>query len=124
MSHNFRIRTLGIQADILHLLIPNCLDTVTAYCLQDKIESFIRAGFSKYIIDLSDATYVSSAGIQVIILLQKRMYDNHGGVVLTNIPEKIYRLFAKIGVTEMCGMAETIAQALQTFESDEQPYQS
>lgn len=124
MSHNFRIRTIGTQANILHVLIPNCLDTVTAYHLQDKIESFIRAGFFKYIIDLSDVKYVSSAGIQVMILLQKQIHDNHGGVVLTNIPEKIYHLFAKIGIIEMFEMAETSAQALQTLESDEQQYQN
>lgn len=120
MSHNFRIKTIGTQADILHILIPNCLDTVTAYHFQDKIESCIQAGFSKYIIDLGDAKYVSSAGIQVILLLQKQIDDNHGRVILTNIPEKIYRLFTIIGITEMCGMAETVAQALHTFEPDEQ----
>ncbi len=120
MSHNFRIRTLGTETDILHLLIPNCLDTLTAYDLQDKIESCIRAGFFKYIIDLSDAKYVSSAGIQVLILLQSQMETKHGKVILTNTPEKICSLFAKIGITEMFGMADTLSQALYLVESDEQ----
>lgn len=125
MSRKFWVKTIGTQSDIIYLIIPGSLDTVSAYHLQEEIEALIRQGFFKYIIDLGEAKYISSAGIQIFSFLHKHTRDTHeGGIILTNIPPRIYRLFTQIGIHEMLRMTETVAQALEMFEPNEQQYQN
>jgi len=120
MSSNFLIRIIGSHPDIAHIFIPTSLDTMTAYHLQEKIESLIRNGLYKYIINLEDVVYVSSAGIQVLHNVQRGLRSKHGGMILTNIPEKISHLFDTIGVTTIFEMTDTVEQAVEKFEPDEQ----
>ena len=116
MSKKFLIRTIGSKADIAYILIPTALDTMTAYQLQEKIESLIQNGIYKYIINLEDIEYISSAGVEALYRLQRELHGKHGGVILTSIPKKIFDLFDKIGVMTMFGIADTVEQAIKEFE--------
>jgi anti-anti-sigma factor len=119
MNSHFRIKTIGSQLDIAHILIPESLDTITAYQLQEKIKYLMSNGTYKCIIDFEDVRYFSSAGIEVLFRLQKELRSKHGGMILANIAEKILRLFDTIGIITMFRITDTVEQAIKEFEPDE-----
>ncbi len=120
MSHNFLIRTIGAQADITHVLIPEALDTLTAYHLQERMQMLFKNGLFKYIINLEDVRYISSTGIQILFLLQQELDNYDGKMVLTNVSEKISLLFEAIGVMPLLGITENVEQAMEKLDTNEQ----
>ena len=117
MSKHFLIRTIGEKSDIAHIQIPSALDSQTAYQLLDKIEALSQAGLSKYIVNLEDVQYISSTGIEVIFRLQHELHKKYGRVLVTNIPHKIYKLFAQVGVMAIMQVADSLEQAVERLNA-------
>ena len=120
MSRNFLVRKIGMKSDVAHILIPEALDTMTAYHLRERMDILLQDGFLKYIINLEDVKFISSTGIQVLFLLQRDLRKKKGKMVLTNVSEKISGLLDTIGVITMFGITEDVEQALNECEPDEE----
>ena len=113
IGRSFLIRKIGKQADIAHIQLPSALDSMTAYQLLDQIDLLARKGFSKYIVNLEEVEYISSTGIEVMFRLQRELHEQYGEVLMTNIPEKIYTLFDKVGVMTILNATKSLEQAVE-----------
>lgn len=117
MSKHFLVRKIGAEADIAHIQIPSALDSQTAYQLLEKIEGLAQTGITKYIINLEDVQYISSTGIEVIFRLQQELRETYGNVLVTNIPQKIYQLFDKVGVMTILQVTDSLEQAVERLSA-------
>ena len=75
------------------------LDTVTAPELETELEASL-AGVKKLVLDFKDVTYVSSAGLRVILKAQKAMAAK-GGMTLKNVNETIMEIFEVTGFADI-----------------------
>ncbi len=67
------------------------VDSSTAPQLAEALEAITKAGRFKIVLDLAGVTFMSSAGLRVLINTQKNCKRyNRGEVVLADIPENIY----------------------------------
>ena len=113
-----RIDKEGAQADIAVVRIYGALDTLAAYTFQEQLQTLIGTGVYKYVIDLEDLEYISSAGIGVFSGMLFEVQKHQGGIVFANISEKIYKLFNMIGLTAIFKINDTIEKAVKEFEPD------
>ena len=113
MSHNFLIRKIGAKEDIAHIIVPAALDSQTAYDLLERIKRLSQTGLSKYIINLEDAQYISSTGIEILFRLQREYREQVGTVLVANIPEKIAGIFEKVGAMILLEISETLEKAVE-----------
>lgn len=65
------------------------IDAKTAPELKIKLELSIENGANKIILDFSDLTYISSAGIGVLNSIQKYLKEKLGEIVLTNLTKEV-----------------------------------
>lgn len=75
------------------------LDTVTAPELEKKLKD--TESFEKIVLDFKELEYVSSAGLRVILSLQKRMDKSGGKLVILNVNSMIMELFEMTGLIEL-----------------------
>jgi len=75
-------------ADIVTLSMCGKLDTTTAKTFEEKILALIESGDRRFIIDLAQLDYVSSAGLRVFALAGKRL-DGNGKLVLCGFKKTI-----------------------------------
>lgn len=84
--------------EIMHVEYPNSdmikvrgrIDSYTAPTLSTKLSSIISAGRYNIILDMTDVVYVSSAGLRVMIDVQKTCRLNkRGETVLLNLPQRV-----------------------------------
>jgi len=75
-------------ADIVTLSLCGKLDTTTAKTFEEKILALIESGDRRFIIDLAQLDYVSSAGLRVFALAGKRL-DGNGKLVLCGFKKTI-----------------------------------
>ena len=67
------------------------IDSATAPQLSDTLNALMEEGRYRFVLDLSGTTFLSSAGLRVLINTQKNCKrHNRGEVVLACIPQNIH----------------------------------
>ena len=76
-------------ADIVTLSLSGKLDGTTAKSFEEKILTRIDSGDRRFIIDVSELHYISSAGLRVFALAGKRLNSANGKLVLCGFKKTI-----------------------------------
>lgn len=73
------------------------MDTLSSPDLEKEITAILEGDAKKVILDGSKLTYISSAGLRLLLILQKRMSQKEGKFVLRNIQDSIMEIFRITG---------------------------
>ncbi len=93
------------------------VDSYTAPQLSEALNQVTRNNIYNIILDLSEVTYVSSAGLRVLIDIQKKCKrDNQGDVLLVGIPPRVYETLELTGFTPQFKFFDDVPTAIATFE--------
>jgi anti-sigma B factor antagonist len=84
----------GIQV----LRISGYLDGHTFVELERRLESMVKAGKVRVVIDLDGLTYIASAGVGVFINAQHQMQKAKGSLQLANAGASIREIFSILGL--------------------------
>jgi anti-sigma B factor antagonist len=92
------------------------VDSSTAPELSDKLMAAVEHGHHKIILDFSELEFISSAGLRVMISIQKicKRY-NRGEVVLASIPPNIYSALDLAGFTSFFKIFKDDVSAVGSF---------
>jgi len=78
--------------------IPERLNAVNAGEVEQELLQKIRAAKSDNVIcDFSNTTYISSAGLRIMLVASKEMKKNGGKFTLRGMNEDIYAIFKMAG---------------------------
>ncbi|MDF3821347.1 STAS domain-containing protein [Leptospira sp. 96542] len=77
------------EADKVILHVTGEIDAKTAPELKVKLELSIGNGATKIILDFSELTYISSAGIGVLNSIQKYLKEKSGEIVLSGLTKEV-----------------------------------
>ena len=91
--------TKTLEGEKLTVAPSGRLDTITA----PQFESELRAemdGISELVFDLAGLSYISSAGLRVILSAQKTM-NKQGSMVLKNVTPEIMEIFEITGFSDI-----------------------
>jgi anti-sigma B factor antagonist len=87
--------TPNVQAQIMPLAIPN----------------------AKMILDMSEVSYMSSAGLRMLLVMYRTIISKSGKVVLVGLSEDIRDTMSMTGFLDFFTYLETLDEGLQTFSS-------
>jgi anti-sigma B factor antagonist len=92
------------------------VDSATAPRLAETLNAIMDEGRYKIILDMTDVTFISSAGLRVLVNTQKvcRRY-NRGEIVLTNVPTNIYSALDLAGFTSLFKIFDDNLTAVGSF---------
>jgi anti-sigma B factor antagonist len=92
------------------------IDSATAPRLAETLNAVMDEGRYKLILDMTDVTFISSAGLRVLVNTQKvcRRY-NRGEIVLTNVPTNIYSALDLAGFTSLFKIFDDNLTAVGSF---------
>lgn len=87
------------DAEKLTVAIEGRLDTVTAPEFEAKLGELLN-GVSELVIDMAKVDYVSSAGLRVILKIQKLMVKQ-GKMTLTGVNDTVMEVFEITGFADI-----------------------
>lgn len=90
------------------------IDGGSAPGLQAQILPLLQRD-SSLILDLRGVTYMSSAGLRVLLLLYRQAVSRNGRVALAGVAETIKDTMAVTGFLKFFAVADTVDQALTTL---------
>lgn len=83
------------EGDVQIVGVEGKLDTQTSPEAHEQLTSLIEKGALKVLVDLSDLTYISSAGLRILLAVSKQL-DGMGGNVrvcgLNGVVEEVFRI--------------------------------
>ena len=95
--------TMNIQKTVsgttLMVALEGRLDTTTALKLEEELRGSV-AGVSRLVFDLAKLEYISSAGLRVLLAMQKLM-NQQGEMVLQNVNEAVMKVFEVTGFSDI-----------------------
>lgn len=89
----------NLDGSKLEFVLDGRLDTITAPQLEEEIKSSLD-GITDLIFNFSGLTYVSSAGLRVLLSSQKTMNEK-GRMVVKNVSEEIQEIFDVTGFSDI-----------------------
>lgn len=98
------------------VVIKGRIDSYTAPDLSQKLNEITAQNRYKIILDLADVNFVSSAGLRVLIDVQKTCKKiNQGEVLLVNIPPRVYETLELAGFAPLFKFYNNVSSAIDTF---------
>lgn len=112
---NFEL-TRKDNAELSTLHIKGYLDAHTAPELENALQGLIDEGRYKIIVNFSELTYISSAGLGVFMGFIEDVRDNNGDIKLTNMTPKIFRVFDLLGFPTLYQIFDDENEAVEKYQ--------
>jgi anti-anti-sigma factor len=90
------IKMVKRPPDGAELRLEGRLDTTSSPAAQEVLMK-VAGEYAKITLDFADLTYVSSAGLRVILTLQKQINRTGGSLTLINVSPAVMEVFEMIG---------------------------
>lgn len=105
--------------DIIMVHISGELNQRTSPTLQEQVTPFIQPN-SKFLLEMSRVTYLSSAGLRFLLLLYRQITNSEGAVVLTNLSEMVKDTMAITGFLTFFTAYDTVEDGLAALRRSSQ----
>lgn len=89
------------NGNTLEIKIEGKLDRLSSPDFEKEVADYLSDDVRTINIDLKDCIYISSAGLRVILALQKKMTKVEGKMTIRNVPELVKEVFTETGLDEI-----------------------
>ena len=91
------------------------INSQTAPQLEDAFKALQDQGRQQFVFDMSQVDFISSAGLRVMIHIQKTCDLNQGELVLASVPALVYETLDLAGFVPLFQIYDTVVQAVGSF---------
>lgn len=112
------VEKAGPQSDISIIRVGGYIDTTTSSELERALDSLLKAGIFRVIIDLGNVDYISSAGWGIFISEIKGIRERSGDLKLARMIPDVYEVFELLEFHYILKAFDTIEDALRDFEKE------
>lgn len=110
------ITTKMLDNDVVLMAVSGAIDGSTASDLREAIVKTTTSG-CKMLLDMQHVTFMSSAGLRVMLLLHRQLQQGDSRVVLVGMREPIYDAMEATGFLKYFQTAVDVDSALELLHS-------
>ncbi len=105
-----------VKDDVTVVYIGGKLDATTSTKLEQELAPIIDGINPMLILDFSDLTYISSAGLRILLKAAKQIKAKQGSFILCSMKDFIREVFDVSGFSSILTTVESCEQALLTIK--------
>lgn len=106
------IRVSKISEDIWGIALAGRIDSAVARAVEEAFNSLFESDHHRVVVDFAEATYLSSAGIRVLIMAQRRAQAAGGGVQLAAAGTNLEDVMRMAGLEQIFVFNKTLGEAV------------
>lgn len=107
--------TVREQGEIRIVRIAGMLDGQSSPAAHDALAQLMDAGATKMLVDLEQLSFISSAGLRILLVLAKELQRREGGVRIFNANPSVLEVFEISGFNTIITVSATESEALAGF---------
>ena len=88
------------------------LDGTTSPGVEERLLALTAQGEVRIAFDLSGLSYISSAGLRVLMLVAKQVRSGGGRLALAALTDNVHEIFKIAGFTQLFSVYQTLDEAL------------
>lgn len=111
---NFSVNRIDDE-DVSILKISGFLDAHTAPQLEEAIQQLTDEERYRIVVDFSDLSYISSAGLGVFMGFVENVREHGGDIKMCGMIPKIYRVFDLLGFPTLFDIVDSVDEAIAKF---------
>ncbi len=100
------------RGDILILRPLGRLDSSNSPELEQLLSEQLDAGCQRLVLDFSGLSYISSAGLRVVLLAGKKLRASKGKIVLTSLQDMVRDVFDMSGFLTLFAVADSLEEGV------------
>ncbi len=81
----------------------------------NDVQSYIEKGFNKFVIDLSDLSFMNSVGLNFLLSMMKNSEKSGGELAVANANDQIIGLLEITKLKQLFNLKPSVEKALQEF---------
>ena len=93
------------------------LDAHTAPEFENALQTLVDENRVRIVVNLRDLNYISSAGLGVFMGFIENIREKEGDIKLTEMTEKVYRVFDLLGFPVLYEIFNSEAEAIQKYQA-------
>ena len=109
--------TIEREGEILVAIVEDRIDGTNAGEFQKELEAVITAADRMMILDCEKLTYISSAGLRVVLLTARTLQRQNSKFAICSLTEEIGKVFQISGFDKVIPVFATRADVLEKFGS-------
>lgn len=102
-------------ADITVIKLAGALDAATAPAAEVQLDILVAANLVRLVFDLSELSYIGSAGIRVLHKITKEMRRQSGDVRLARVQPAVIRTLELVGLLPVINVYPDLDTAVASF---------
>jgi len=114
---NFKISDEEIDDQTHVISLGGEIDLYTAPEFKERMVDLIEAGKKNIVVDLSEATFIDSTTLGVLVGGVKRLRPSGGGLALVCTDQNISKIFEITGLDRVFSIQDSRENALASFSS-------
>lgn len=107
--------TEGFQNGVAILYLDGRFDASTSGIVQESIDKWIRQGVYFMVIDMTNVSFIASAGLRVVLAMAKELRTHQGDLRFGGLIESVDRVFQISGLKNVLRIFDTSNNAFQSF---------
>lgn len=112
------VEKVGPHSDISIIRVGGYIDTTTSSELERALDSLLKAGVFRVIIDLGNVDYISSAGWGIFISEIKGIRERGGDLKLARMIPDVYEVFELLEFHYILKAFDSLDDAIGDFDED------
>ena len=110
------VERAGVNNNIAVIKVGGYIDTTTSAELEHSLDSLLKSGIYKIIIDLGNVDYISSAGWGIFISEIKGIRERGGDLKLVRMIPDVYEVFELLEFHYILKAFDTLDEAVRDFD--------
>jgi len=112
---NFNV-AISDRNSVKVLKLKGYLDAYTSLQLEEMFKELINSGNFKFVVNMKDLSYISSAGFGVFMAFVEETRKNKGDIKFSCLSEKIDEIFDLLGFKHIFEVYKSDDEAIKSFE--------
>ena len=104
-----------LRGDVLVVRLKGRLDVVAAQTVETKMLGIISGGQRKVIMNLCEVSYLSSAGIRVLLTVATKLKPISGRLIVCAVSANVLHILTVSGFVHVIEIAKNEEEAIQKF---------
>ena len=105
------------EDDVLVLRVDGRLDAASSPLLERKVNSVIEGGQAKLIFNFERVSYLSSAGMRLLLAVSKKLAEKQGRMIVAAVGSEVMEVMKMAGFDQLLEFASTESEALTALQS-------
>lgn len=110
--------SLDKKGDVVVIALKSSLEGgPDTFQIKDDVKARLVEGDKKFVLDMTDAKFVNSTGIGVVVSVLSSIKDNEGMLKVCGVSDRARRAFVTTGVWQLFDAHDSRDEAMQALQS-------